>query len=97
MVAIMNKAQREMEMHDLSTRDAIEIAADYGLPYQQFKRTIRENLEQARRYHLTQRPYGNPPLTARQYFDGYMASTAHEMNCDARAHADFCDRAYGDD
>ncbi|NPE57104.1 hypothetical protein HLB25_21405 [Dickeya dadantii] len=38
-----------------------------------------------------------PPRTATQWAEYYADGEAHQNDCDARAHAQFCHDAYGDD
>jgi hypothetical protein len=68
---------------------ARQIAEFYGLDYDQFREDIRSALQQSREN------AGVRGKSRWEYFDGYMADTAAYVNADARAYADFEDRAYG--
>lgn len=70
----------------LTARDAIEIAADNGLPYRQFKDDILACIHQARAAGL-KRVVGmdGRARSAREYFSGYMRDIAFESMCDSIA------------
>jgi len=73
----------------LPAREALKIAADYGLPYRQFKDDIKLNLMEARKLD------GVRGRSARRYFEIYTASVAHESMAESRAAACDEERRYG--
>lgn len=77
------------QQHTLSAREAVRIAAFYGISLRHDRKVIAGNLEQARRYD------GAHGKSARQYFDGYMAETARVDACESAAARDFERAAYG--